>query len=43
MLQCVVDTCEGQQDKCMDDDMYSMIKMDVEDAIMMMENMALAN
>ena len=43
MMQCVVDSCEGQQDKCMDDEMYSMVKMDVEDAIMMMENMALAD
>merc|ERR1712241_937817 len=40
MMQCVVDSCEGQQDKCMDDEMYSMVKMDVEDAILMMENMA---
>ena len=42
MLQCVVDTCEGQQDKCMDDDMYSMAKMDMDDKIMQMENYAIS-
>ena len=41
MLQCVVDTCEGQQDKCMDDDMYTMAKMDMDDKIMYMETLAL--
>ena len=37
MMQCVMDSCDGQQDKCMDEEMYSRVKMDYEEKIMMME------